>query len=181
MSVAPIAIPSIATERLLLRSWRPDDLDPLLAMLSDADHAHFVGSTTSRGDAWRRMAAFVGHWSLRGFGVWAVSEAGDGPWVGWCGLWFPEEWPEPEIGWALAPAMTGKGYATEAALAARRYAYDVLGWSTAISFIDPLNKPSQRVAERMGARLEGTAQLRGVDVGLYRHLPRATLSSPTRH
>jgi RimJ/RimL family protein N-acetyltransferase len=169
VTAGAIQIPTIRTERLTLRGWLPADLDPLAALLADAEHARFIGPTPARGDVWRRMAAFIGHWSLRGYGIWAACEGEDGPFVGWCGLWYPEEWPEPEIGWALLPAMTGKGYATEAAFAARRFAYGALGWRTAISFIDMQNHASQRVAERMGARFEGTQLLRGSEAGVYRH------------
>jgi RimJ/RimL family protein N-acetyltransferase len=115
------------------------------------------------------MAAVVGHWSLRGYGTWAVEDRATGAYVGWCGLWFPEGWPEPELGYALVRAAQGRGLATEAALAARAFAYETLGWSTLISFIDLRNQSSQRVAERLGARCESTRLLRGMEGGIYRH------------
>ena len=74
--------------------------------------------------------------------------------VGNVGLWNPEGWPEPEIGWDLFEGAEGKGYATEAARAARAYAYDVLGWTTVISLVKPANEASARVAARMGAFLD---------------------------
>jgi ribosomal-protein-alanine N-acetyltransferase len=76
--------------------------------------------------------------------------------MGRTGLWFPQGWAEREIGWTLMNHATGKGYATEAALSARAYAYDVLGWDTAISQIGPNNEGSKAVARRLGAQFEKT-------------------------
>ncbi|MEM9138761.1 MAG: GNAT family N-acetyltransferase, partial [Pseudomonadota bacterium] len=77
-----------------------------------------------------------------------------GRYVGRVGLWFPDGWPEPEIGWSLTAEGEGRGIAHEAALAARAYAYDTLGWTTAISLISPDNVRSIALAERMGCTRE---------------------------
>lgn len=161
-------IPRIETERLILRGWTQSDLDPFAAIFAD-ETSRFVGGPCSRDDAWRRMAAFAGHWILRGYGMWALEEKATGAFVGWCGLWYPEGWPEREVGWGLAQSARGKGYATEAARRARDYAYTTLGWSTLISFIDLENLSSRKVAERLGARLEKMSLLRGAEAGVFRH------------
>lgn len=168
MSLA-LSVPSIETDRLVLRGWRAGDLDSLVEFYEDRDNVAFIGAIESRGEVWRRLATFIGHWALRGFGMWAVTEKPRDDFIGWCGMWFPEDWPEPEIGWALARVAQGRGLATEAAIAARRHAYDHLGWATAISLIDPNNAASERVAERLGARFERIHHLRGKDVGVFRH------------
>jgi RimJ/RimL family protein N-acetyltransferase len=168
MSLAP-AIPVIETARLRLRGWRESDLDSFAAFWADAQTAYFVGGAKSREESWRALAMQLGHWSLRGYGLFALEEKASGAFAGWCGPYAPEGWPEPEIGWALAKPFHGRGYATEAARAARDFAYASLGWSTAISLIDPDNRPSLRVAERLGARRCGAFHLRGVDVDVYRH------------
>ena len=73
-----------------------------------------------------------------------------------CGPWYPEGWPEPEIGWSIWDvAAEGKGLAFEGATAARRFAYDILGWTTAISLIVAGNDRSAALATRMGAVHEG--------------------------
>jgi len=113
---------------------------------------------------------------LRGYGSWVLEEKTSGDWVGYSGLWRPEGWPEPEVMWGLAADAQGRGYATEAAQRARAFAYGELGWTTLISCIDPENLPSQRVAERLGAKREGAMELRGSTVGIYRHPDRESLN-----
>ncbi len=123
-----------------------------------------------RARAWRHMAALVGHWTLRGYGIWAVEEKGSQEFVGSIGLWFPEGWPELELGYWLVPEAHGKGYATEAGMKSRDYAFDQLGAKTLVSYIDPTNEPSKKVAERLGAGYEKTIEL--LDLGphcVYRY------------
>ncbi|WP_209348055.1 GNAT family N-acetyltransferase [Pontixanthobacter sp. CEM42] len=160
----------IETERLRLRFLRQDDFDIYADYYADPRTARFVGGQMSRDKAWRHMAAIVGHWSLKGFGQWAVEEKATGRMIGCIGLWEPEGWPELEVGYWLVDAAHGKGYATEATIAARNYAYENLGAKTLVSYIDPSNEPSMRVAERAGAWLDDTIEL--LDLGphhVYRH------------
>ena len=79
------------------------------------------------------LAYYVGHWSMRGYGPYAVVEKASGELVGTVGLWFPGEWPEPELKWALRRRFWGKGYATEAANGVRDMAEESLKWSSTIS------------------------------------------------
>ncbi len=146
-------IPQLETERLILRAPSEADLDADTAFFA-SEAAKFVGGQMRRDEVWRVIAALLGHWSLRGYGYWSVDEKDTGEYLGRVGLWCPEGWPEPEVGWTLLNHATGKGYATEAGFAARNYAYDVLGWDTAISLIDPENHASIAVAKRLGAQFE---------------------------
>ena len=147
-------IPVLTSERLTLRGADARDVDAL-AQFYASDRSTFVGGPLTRDLAWRQLATEIGHWTLKGFGRWIVTETATGATVGMVGLWAPEGWPEPEIGWDLFDGFEGKGYATEAAQTARAYAYDILGWSTAISLVAPGNERSARVALRLGARLSG--------------------------
>ena len=162
-------VPIIETPRLTLRDWRGGDLDAFAAFSADAAAARYVGGVCSRDEAWRRMAAYAGHWTLRGYGLWAIEEKASGAFVGYSGLWFPEGWPEMELGWSLVKSAWGKGYATEAARRARDWAYGVLGAKTLISLIDKENYASWAVADRLGARYEANYAMRGASLGLYRH------------
>ena len=123
------------------------------------------------------MALGLGHWLLRGFGNWALEEKSTGVFVGWCGLWFPEGFPEPEVGWGLMRDKHGRGYATEAAMRARAYAYETLGWKTAISLIGRDNHRSIRVAERLGATLRASLTSVGSIARSIAIRPRETLRS----
>lgn len=110
---------------------------------------------------------FVGHWQLRGFGVWAVEERASDALVGRVGLHFPEGWPDRELAWTLARPYWGRGYALEAARAALAHAFGPLGWHRVISLIDPDNHRSIRLAERLGERREGEVTVRGHCLSVY--------------
>src|SRR5438876_11447403 len=95
---------TLETERLLLRMWEPGDFDAYAAMSAEPGVMPFVGhdgKPLSRFEAWRSFAAQVGHWKLRGFGMFAVVEPTSGDLVGRIGPWQPEGWPDFEIGWAI--------------------------------------------------------------------------------
>jgi RimJ/RimL family protein N-acetyltransferase len=164
-----VEVPLIDTPRLLLRPWRDDDLDGYAAMCADPEVMRYMGdgATLDRADAWRSMAMFVGHWQLRGFGMWAIEERATQRFIGRVGLHQPEGWPGLEVGWMLARDTWGRGYATEAARASLDFAWDILGADHVISVIAPENAASVRVAERLGEAPEGTFDLNGLQVVLY--------------
>ena len=148
--IALTGIPVIETERLRLRGPVASDFAPVAEFFADAERASGFGGQQTRTEAWRWFASLYGHWALRGFGFWIV-ETKDGTPIGMVGLWEPEGWPEPELGYVMFASGEGKGYAFEAATAARSYAYDVLGFATLSSNIFPGNHRSVALAERMGA------------------------------
>lgn len=152
------AIPVLETERLVMRGPEPRDWDGFAAFFT-SDRAAHVGGPLTRRRAWNAFALEFGHWTIRGFGMWAVTERGGDACLGMVGCWFPEGWPEREIGWMVWEAAEGRGIAHEAALAAREHAYRSLGWPSAVSYIDPANDRSIRLARRLGARSEGETTL----------------------
>ncbi|MGE5234394.1 MAG: GNAT family N-acetyltransferase, partial [Acidobacteriota bacterium] len=161
-------VPEIRTQRLLLRAFRAEDAEPYLAMCADPEVMRWVsGEPLSAEDAWRQLAMFAGHWTLRGFGSWTVEERASGRFVGRIGLHYPEGWPDRELGWALARPFWGQGYAAEGARAALAHAFDTLGWDHLVSLIHPENERSIRLATRLGARFQGTAAVRGHSVSVY--------------
>jgi ribosomal-protein-alanine N-acetyltransferase len=148
----------LETERLRLRPWRESDLAPLAGFMT-SEASRFVGGPMNEADSWRRIAMFIGHWRMRGFGPWALEEKSSGKPAGYAGLWQPHGWTEPEVMYILYDGFRGQGLATEAARRCRDHAFQDLGWKTAVSYILPANNRSKRVAERLGARHEGTANL----------------------
>lgn len=150
-----IAIPTLETDRLILRAPGPQDL-PAIYDFYDSERSQFVGGPCSHEQAWRSLAMEIGHWTLRGYGRWTVAEKATGAIAGMVGVFNPDGWPEPEIGWDLFNGFEGRGYATEAGRAARAHAYDVLGLKTVISLTRLANVQSAAVAQRLGATLEGT-------------------------
>ncbi|WP_319824817.1 GNAT family N-acetyltransferase [Thalassovita sp.] len=146
-------IPTLETDRLILRAPHEEDITQELDFYA-SDASRYVGGPLRPDEVWRQYCTIMGHWQVRGYGFWGLQDKTSGDYLGRVGLWFPLGWPEPEIGWTLMPAAQGKGFATEAAQAARHHAYDVLHWTTAISLIAPANDPSKAVARRVGAELD---------------------------
>ena len=157
-------IPEVETARLRLRAFRPEDLDAYTAMQANPEVMRYLipGGAVSRVDVWRTMATFIGQWVLRGYGMWACEEIASGHFVGSVGIFQPLDWPEPEIAYSLDRPFWGRGFATEAAGAARDWLFANFPFPRAASFIKPENRASIRVAERLGAVLKGTTELRGI-------------------
>lgn len=166
-----VAIPTLTTDRLVLRPFAATDAPALAALNADPDVARFISADRqplSAEDSWRQLAFFIGHWQLRGFGMWAVAEQRrPDVLIGRVGCHQPEGWPDFEIGWALASECWGRGYATEGATAAIRYAFQTLERPRVVSLIDPANTRSIAVAERLGERPAGEWNLRGRTVVIY--------------
>ncbi|HYP52908.1 MAG TPA: GNAT family N-acetyltransferase [Pyrinomonadaceae bacterium] len=159
---------TLETERLILRAWREDDFDTYERMCADPDVMRYIGGKPlSRLEAWRSMAYMVGHWHLRGYGHWAVEEKASGRFAGRMGFLNPEGWPGFEAGWSLAREFWGRGYATEGARRMLDYAFDEMNREHVISLIHPDNRASINVAEKMGERVEGRAEVLGVPVLVY--------------
>jgi RimJ/RimL family protein N-acetyltransferase len=120
-------IPELQTPRLRLRGWRNDDLDTYAPMCADEEVMRYIGpgATQTRAEAWRAMASFLGHWQLRGYGMWALERRDTRQLVGRVGFINPEGWPGFEIGWllgrpALGPRLRDRGGARGARVGAGR-------------------------------------------------------------
>lgn len=153
--IALSGIPVIDTPRLRLRGPALPDFDAMAAFMA-SDRSRFVGGPAGRTIAWRGFCHATGHWVHRGYSFFVMADRETDRALGMVGPWFPEGWPEREIGWQVWDAETeGKGLAFEAAQAARRYTYETLGWTTAISLIVEGNDRSEALARRLGAVHEG--------------------------
>ncbi len=163
-------IPQLETQRLLLRGFGEEDLDAYAEMCRNIDVMRYIGNgkPLSREESWRNMAMIVGHWQLRGYGMWAIEERLTGEMIGRVGCWQPEGWTGFEIGWTLRQAYWGRGFATEGAKAAMDYAFEKLQRSHVISLIRPQNAASIRVAQKLGEKLEGKIELFGSEAVIYR-------------
>lgn len=171
MTLATISIPTLETVRLRLRAPRMADFDAYAAFRASARARH-LGGPLPRGEAFTHFCALAGHWQLHGFGRWIAADRKDDAALGFVGLFYPDGWPEPEISWSLFEGAEGRGIAAEAALAARNYAYDVLGWKSVISMMSVDNQRSIALAERLGARHERDLQHPVFGpMHVYRHQP----------
>lgn len=147
--------PVLETPRLILRAPRLEDFESFAAYVT-SERSRFTGGPVDRNQAWRGFGHVVGHWVLRGYGVFVLQDRATGAAIGTAGPWFPEGWPEPEIAWTLWDAAhEGRGLAAEAAIATRAHAFESLGWTTAISLILDGNARSTALARRLGCVADG--------------------------
>ncbi len=149
----------LETERLKFRQWTLNDFETIARFFSEEEDTRFVGGVKKPEEAWRLMATYVGHYELFGYSYLAITEKVSGNLIGTVGLWNSKPWPEPELGYWLLPQAQGKGYGVEAGLAVKDFALNEANLSSLVSYIDPKNEPSKKLALKLGARLDGTIEL----------------------
>jgi RimJ/RimL family protein N-acetyltransferase len=162
------AIPVIETQRLILRGPEPEDYPDFKATFSSY-RSRFMGGPLNKYEAWMLYAAEIGHWEIRGYGMWMIHDRETDRTLGMAGGWSPAGWPERELAWIIWPGEAGQGFALEATHAAREYFYTHQAWEGAVSYIDPKNLDSIRLAERLGAKKDPEAATIDGNDAVYRH------------
>ena len=146
----------LRTARLLLRRWRDEDRAPFAALNADPLVTEFLPGPLSRADSDALADRIEAHFAVHGFGLWAIEVPGQIPFAGFVGLAVPAFeaafTPCVEVGWRLASACWGRGYATEGARAALAFGFARLGLAEIVSFTVPANVRSRRVMERLGMK-----------------------------
>ena len=144
----------IRTARLVLRWWRESDLEPFAHMNADPQVMQYFPALLSRTESQASVERIHSHFRTHGFGFWAVELGDRHEFIGFTGLAHPgfeaHFTPCVEVGWRLAAAHWGLGYATEAALAAMSFGFERLGLEEIVSFTVPTNWRSRRVMEKLG-------------------------------
>lgn len=144
----------LTTARLILRDWRDGDLPAFAAMNADPRVMEFLPKRLDRSESDSAAATIRDNCESRGFGLWAVEIVDGASFIGFVGLSVPKFeahfTPCVEIAWRLAFEFWNCGYATEAARAAARFAFDALRLEQIVSFTVPENHRSRRVMERLG-------------------------------
>lgn len=153
------AFKPLETERLLIRQWQPEDREPFAALNADPDVMEFFPNPLSRIESDAMADRIHGLIEEKGYGFWAVDEKSSGSFIGFVGLNEPGyELPfNPclEIGWRLAKAYWGKGYAPEAAGKALEFAFETLNREEVVSFTTTTNIRSQTVMKKLGFNNSG--------------------------
>ena len=146
--------PEVRTDRLLLRRWRPTDLEPFAALNADPEVMEYFPHTRTRAETKELIGVFEDQFERQGFGLWALEVSEHARFVGMVGLaviaqgWVLES--SVELGWRLARTEWGHGYATEAARAAVRFAFDELDLGEVVAMTSVDNLRSRRVMDRLG-------------------------------
>ncbi len=167
----------IETPRLLLRPHGLADVEPLHRIFTDPLARRFIAAPPpSREDVWNRILRYAGHWTLLGFGMFAVLDKATGRFLGEVGLAdFGRGLGEtfdglPEAAWIFDPAIHGRGYAFEAATAAHRWFDGKDARSRTVCIIGPDNGPSLGLAAKLGYAAFGQAPYKGVDVTMLERI-----------
>ncbi len=162
-------IPVLETPRLRLRRPELRDFEAYAALSADPEVMRYIGDglPQSRRRAWQAFTGMLGHWAVRGYGQFAVESKASGAFLGRVGLYEPDPWPGTELAWALAREHWGQGFAPEAAAAVRDWAFSALGLPRLVSVIMPANRPSIRVAEKIGERFDHEDKIDGIPVRIY--------------
>ena len=168
MTSFTVNIPTIETDRLILRAPLESDLDALETFYA-SERSHRVGGPLDRVGCWRLIAFNFGHWLMRGFGMWHIHHKSDDRMIGACGFIFREGWDEPELGWNVHNGYEGQSIAFEAASAARSFGTEHFDLDGVISYLDPANTRSVALAKRLGATFERKGTFLGHNVDIYRH------------
>jgi RimJ/RimL family protein N-acetyltransferase len=126
-------------------------------MWSDPIVTKFIsGRASTQQQTWARLLSYVGHWTLMGFGYWAIEEKGSGDFAGEVGFadfkrdGVPALKGRPELGFALASRFHGKGYATESVRAALSWADIYLPYPSSVCLVNAQNLASLRVVQKVG-------------------------------
>ena len=162
-------IPTLRTERLTLRAPVMADF-PAYEALMVSPRALWMGGPFDTRGAWGMFCHDVAVWRLFGHGALMVDLAATGECVGQVGISHGPLFPEKELGWLVYDGHEGRGYASEAARALRDWSFATLGLATLVSYIDPGNRRSAAVAERLGGVLDPAAPRQDPDDLVYRHI-----------
>ena len=167
------AIPTIASENVILRPLRAGDLDAFAAMQANPDVMRYLGTgaARTRDETWDAMARMLGHWDLRGYGVFAIEHAASGRFVGRAGILHPLSWPEPELAYAIDAPFWRQGLATQACRAILGWVRHTLDLPRLPSFILAENAASIAVVRRLGAVRTGDVTILGLTAQRWQHSP----------
>lgn len=166
-----MTIPTLRTERLLLRPVTLADYPAYAALMASPRAAHMGGPFDERG-AWGMFCHDIALWSLYGHGALMIDLLETGVCIGQVGINHGPLFPEKELGWLLYDGHEGRGYATEAAAALCDWAFATLGLPSLVSYIDPDNFASIRVAERLGGIRDEAAARQDPEDIVFRYVPR---------
>ncbi|WP_322895678.1 MULTISPECIES: GNAT family N-acetyltransferase [unclassified Yoonia] len=161
-------VPTLITTRLTLRPMRADDWTAYYQLMA-SDRAAYMGGPFSKSVAWGMFCADHAQWSLFGCGALMIEHSDSGACLGQVGINSGPLFPEWELGWFLYPDAEGKGFAYEAAAALRAWGKDVRKLETLVSYIDPDNERSAKLADRLGAFLDEGARRPDPTDLVYRH------------
>lgn len=170
-SFNPVLTPVLSSERIILRGWQDSDFHPYTTLVSDPVMMRFIGGgAISYKEARKEFDGMREQWIDRKIGIFVIADKTSDELLGFTGLFESPLIDEPELSWSLSAKNHGKGYASEAAVLARNWAYREHNIGPLMSLVHPDNISSKRVAERLGASVESHSTWMGQPRLVYRHI-----------
>lgn len=141
---------TLETPRFRLRLPAKTDFPVYRAFYADGEASRFYGGPLREDMAWRVLAGHLGHWQLRGYGIWVIEPKAGGNIIGGCGFVWPEGWPRRELTWWLMPQSRGTGAAVEVSEVAICHAYQVYGWPLVETHMKDDNEAAKGLVRKLG-------------------------------
>jgi len=150
-----MTIATLTTQRLILRAFTGEDVDPMTDILSEEGVLRYFPKTEPlpRDRVEKMIASLLKHWEERGYGLWAVESQASGALMGRCGLQYLADTDEVEVDFILGKPFWGQGFGTEAGRASVRYGFEDLGLARVVGIAHEENRASQRVLEKLGMEM----------------------------
>ncbi len=169
MGIQTMKLKTFQTERLTLRPMTQKDADFILELLNDPAFIRYIGDRkirTLEGARTYISDGPVASYAKNGFGLYLVQRKESGEPMGMCGLIRRSTLKDVDIGYAFLPKFWSKGYALEAAREMKRYAQEELGLKRLVAVVDPENRPSIHLLEKLGMKFEKMVRLAADDIEL---------------
>lgn len=163
-------IPLLSTERTILRAPKLSDWEAMRTIYMGARARYFGGPFTEE-DGWLDWCQLIAGWILRGFGGWTLCQKSNDAPIGTILIAHEMGDEELELGWFLTKEGEGQGFAREAAKAALHWAFQERKLATLVSYIDPENQRSIRLAEALGGQRDAPASAKTRPNLVYRYMP----------
>ncbi|WP_322767846.1 GNAT family N-acetyltransferase [Frankia sp. Cr1] len=152
-----IVVPTVITDRLVLRCWRPGDIGPYAAMNADEETMRFLNGTFGREGTERLITHLIGMWALRGHGMWAVEDKTTGEFLGRAGTYYADGWPGIEVAVSIRRDRWREGLGTEAIRAALTFGFTMLGVDELVTVTDQGNAGMNGIARKLGMVFQAVA------------------------
>ncbi|WP_322762942.1 GNAT family N-acetyltransferase [Frankia sp. Cr2] len=147
---ASIVIPTVVTDRLILRCWQPGDIDPYAAMNTDDETMRYLNGTFDRAATARLVDHLIGMWVLRGHGMWAIEDKATGEFLGRAGTYYADGWPGVEVAVSIRRDRWREGLGTEAIRAALAFGFTTLAVDELVTVTDQGNTGMNGIARKLG-------------------------------
>lgn len=168
-------IPTLTTERLILRPHIMADLDYFIDLWAIPEVVTYIsaGETRAPADVWMRFQRNIGSWALLNYGFWCLYHKEDNIQIGEAGFMDAKRGlsgikAAPEAGWVLHPDYWGKGYGHEVISAFLKWADQQAGFEETACLIDQENLASRKLAEKNDFLLEQHIFFKGTDCSIYK-------------